>query len=192
MIGLFKTIVAGLVGVALGLAATWLALERGVAFGETHLGPWRANPRAAFADADPYTRAERARTGESPLSQAEGMSFIAARDSDGNRLDPRCDYVFAGPLPAARVWTLSSIDRAGRPLANPAGHNAISSVEVVRDQDGRFDVIASARARSGNWLPIAGDAPFQLMLRLYDTTGSAAAGVMSQDQMPSLRRAACP
>ena len=51
---------------------------------------------------------------------------------------------------------------------------------MVRDQDGRFDVIASARARSGNWLPIAGDAPFQLMLRLYDTTGSAAAGVMSR------------
>ncbi|MBX9760961.1 MAG: DUF1214 domain-containing protein [Beijerinckiaceae bacterium] len=187
-----KTIVAGLVGVALGLAATWLALERGVAFGDTQLGPWSGNARAAFSDADPYTRAERARTGESPLSPAEGMMFLAARDSDGARLDPRCDYVFSGALPAARLWTLSSIDRDGRPVANPAGRNAISSAELVRDQDGRFEIIASSRARSGNWLPIAGDASFQFMLRLYDTTGGAAAGVMSDEQMPSLRRAACP
>lgn len=191
MIGLLKTIVAGLVGVGLGLAATWLALERGVTFGDTQLGPWSGNPRAAFSDADPYTRAERARTGESPLSQAEGMTFLANRDSDGARLTPRCDYVLSGALPAARVWTLSSIDRAGWPIANPSGRNAISSAELVRDQDGSFEVIASAKARSGNWLPLSPDAPFQLMLRLYDTTGAAATGVMSSEQMPSLRRTAC-
>jgi hypothetical protein len=191
LIGLFKAIVAGLLGLVLGLGATWLVLEREMHVGETHLGPWRTNPRAAFADADPYSRAERARTGASPLSQAEGMTFIAARDSDGDRLDPRCDYVFGGAVPAARLWTLSSINRAGWPVGNGTGRNAISSAEVTRDQEGRFEVIASAKARSGNWLPIAADAPFQFMLRLYDTSGSAAAGVMSQEQMPSLRRGAC-
>lgn len=191
MIGLFKTVIAALTGVALGLAATWLALERGVAFGEVHLGPWTAQPRAAYADADPYTRAAQARTGVSPLSQAEGMSFIADRDSEGARLDPSCDYVISGQTPTARLWTLSSIDPDGRPIANRSGRNAISSAEIVRDQDGRFEVIASANARPGNWLPLDEHGRFELMLRFYDTTGGSAAGI-SQEQMPTLAKVLCP
>lgn len=191
MIGLFKTIVAALVGVALGLAATWFALERGVTFGETHLGAWRGNARAAYSDADPYTRALRARNAESPLSQAEGLTFLAARDDTGERLDPRCDYTIDGAMPAARVWTLSSIDRTGAPVANATGRNAIASTEIVRDQTGGFEIVASPHARAGNWLPLNEAAPFQFMLRLYDNTGSAAVGVMSREQMPRVRKGTC-
>lgn len=191
LIGLLKTIVAGLLGVALGLAATWMAIGAGVAPGDVELGPWRGNPQAAYADADPYTRAKRAQTGESPLSQAEGLTFIAARDDDGDRLDARCDYAIGASMPAARMWTLSSIDPAGRPIANTAGRNAIASSEIVRDQDGRFEIVAAANARAGNWLPLAHGETFRLMLRLYDTTGSAAAGIMAREQMPSVRKGTC-
>ena len=191
VIGLLKTIVAGLIGVALGLAATWYAVGGSVTFGDAALGAWSGSPRAAYADADPYTRAIRARSGASPLSQAEGLTFFAARDDAGAQLDPRCDYVIGGAMPAARLWTLSSIDQDGKPVANEFDRNAISSVEVVRDQNGAFAVIAAANARAGNWLPIARSTPFILMLRLYDTTGSAAAGVMAREQMPSVRKGTC-
>ena len=68
---------------------------------------------------------------------------------------------------------------------------SISSAEIVRDQDGRFEIAASANARAGNWLPLASGKSFRLMLRLYDATGSAAAGVMSREQMPTLRKGSC-
>lgn len=191
LIGLLKTIVAGLIGLALGLAATWAAVDGGVELGDVELGPWRGNPRAAYADTDPYTRAKRAHTGESPLSQAEGLTFVAARDDDGARLDARCDYVIGGSIPAARLWTLSSIDRDGRPIANATGRNAISSAEIVRDRNGSLEIVAAANARAGNWLPLARGENFRLMLRLYDTTGSAAAGIMSREQMPSVRKGSC-
>ncbi|MDP2357125.1 MAG: DUF1214 domain-containing protein [Beijerinckiaceae bacterium] len=191
MTGLLKTIVAALFGAALGLGATWYALGGGVSFGFVELGPWRGNPRAAYADADPYTRAARARTGQSPLSQAEGLTFFASVDDDGARLDPRCAYTIGGAIPAARLWTLSSLDRNGKPIANAVGRNAISSIEIVRDQDGRFEIAVASEARAGNWLPIARNEPFQLMLRLYDATGSAAAGVMAREQMPAISKGSC-
>ena len=191
MIGLLKTIGAALLGLALGLAATWYAVSGGVNVGLLELGPWRGNPRAASADADPYSRAIRARTGQSPLSPAEGMTFFAAIDDNGTKLDPRCEYFIGGPMPAARVWTLSSIDPDGKPVANATGRNTITSVEIVRDQTARFEIVAAAQARPGNWLPLSPVQPFQFMLRLYDTTGSAAAGVMAREQMPSIRKGAC-
>jgi hypothetical protein len=191
LIGLLKTIVAALIGLALGLTATWYAVGGGVNVGSVELGPWRGNPRAAYTDADPYTRAVRARSGQSPLSQAEGMTFLAALDDSGARLNPRCDYVIAGAMPAARLWTLSSMDGDGRPVRNATGRNAITSVEIVRDQNARFEIVAAAQARAGNWLPLAPDESFQLMLRLYDTAGSAAVGVMSREQMPSIRKGTC-
>ncbi len=191
MTGLLKIIVAALIGATLGLSATWHALGGGVSFGFVELGPWRGNSRAAYADADPYTRAARARTGQAPLSQAEGLTFFASVDDQGQRLDSRCTYRIGGAMPAARVWTLSSIDRIGKPLANETGRNAISSVEIVRDQDGRFEVVMASAARAGNWLPIATVESFQLMLRLYDATGSAAAGVMAREQMPAITKGSC-
>ena len=191
LIGLLKAILAAVIGACLGLAATWLALERNVTFGETRLGPWIHNPRAAYADADPYTRAHRARMGDVPLSQGEGLLFFATASADGSPLDPRCDYVISGPMPPARLWTLSAMTPDGQPTQATATRTSISSAEIVRDHAGGFDIIASARARPGNWLPLPPTGAFVFMLRLYDTSGSAAAGVMTGDQMPGLRRGRC-
>lgn len=159
--------------------------------GDVRLGAWTHQPRAAYADADPYTRARRARDGVSPLSQAEGLSFIARRDASGEPLRPTCDYVIAGRPLAARLWTLSVLTPDGRPAHAPAGPASISSAEIVRDQEGRFMVLASAKARPGNWLALPDEERFVLLLRLYDTTGSATAGVLSADQLPTLRPERC-
>ncbi|HEY8578946.1 MAG TPA: DUF1214 domain-containing protein, partial [Beijerinckiaceae bacterium] len=181
----------GFIGVVLGLGATWWTVEHGVRFGAAEAGPWRSFPRSAYADADPYTRAAIARSGEIPLASAEGLTFLATADETGARLDPACDYVIASPIPAARFWSLSTTTETGRLIANDTGRLAVTSAEVVRDARGRFEVIASSEARPGAWLPLAPGRPFLLALRLYDTPAAAASGSLTADQMPRLVRGAC-
>ena len=193
---LLKVLCAALLGIVLGLGATWSVVERGYRFNAVTAGPWTGFPRNAYADAEPYARAVLARSGEIPLSLAEGLSFIAREDEDGRTLDARCDYIIASPIPAARFWTLTPMTPEGG-LIPPAagrfdtGRIGVTSAEIVRDGRGRFEIVASTRARAGAWLPLTPGAPFVLMLRLYDTPASAAAASLTADQMPRLQRGAC-
>jgi hypothetical protein len=166
-------------------------VDRGYRFGAVEAGPWTSFPRNAYADAEPYARAVIARSGEIPLSLAEGLSFIARQDEDGRTLDARCDYIIASPIPAARFWTLTPMTPDGGLIANDVGRFGLTSAEIVRDGRGRFEIVASPRARAGAWLPLTPGAPFVLMLRLYDTPSSAAATSLTVDQMPRLQRDAC-
>jgi hypothetical protein len=66
---------AALIGIALGLAVTFVTLERGFGFGAVQAGPWTAWPRVGASDIDPYARAVLSRTGEIPLAAAQGIAF---------------------------------------------------------------------------------------------------------------------
>lgn len=190
MVSFLKSIVAVALGVALGLAATFFAVERGMGLGAVRVGPWTGWPKTGSPDADPYARAVLARTGETPLGITEGLSFIARSDSAGALLDPRCDYVVSGAVPSARWWTLTALAPDGRLADNPARINGLGSAELLRRSDG-FEIVVSASARPGNWLPIAADQAFVLMLRLYDTTMSATASALDEKNMPSIARGRC-
>ncbi len=191
MFSLIKSIVATLIGVALGLAATWAAVERGQRFGAVTTGPWVSWPKSAYRDADPYTRASIARTGEIPLSLAEGLFFLARNDATGSALDPRCDYVMGGAIPPARYWTLTAMTPKGALIPNNSDRYGLTSAEIVRAANGGFEVTISSRARPGNWLPTAPGAPYVLALRLYDTPASSSATALAASQMPSLRKGTC-
>jgi hypothetical protein len=188
---LLKVLCAALLGIVLGLGVTWSAVERGYRFNAVDAGPWTSFPRNAYADAEPYARAAIARSGEIPLSLAEGLSFIARQDEAGRPLDARCDYIITSPIPAARFWTLTPMTPDGGLIANDVGRFGVTSAEIVRDGRGRFEIVASSQARAGAWLPLTSGAPFVFMLRLYDTPSSAAATSLTADQMPGLQRGAC-
>ena len=127
-----------------------------------------------------------------PLGSAEGLSFTAASDDGGRTLDPGCDYLVKGPMPPARYWTLSLLDRAGFPLANPANRYGFTSAEMLRlGEDAAGRIIVSSQARSGNWLPADDGRPFQLMLRLYDTSLSTGRGTLDSVRMPTITRVGC-
>ena len=179
-------------GVALGLAFTFVSVERGLGFGAVTAGPWTAWPRTGARDADPYARAVLSRSGETPLGTAEGLSFIARTDSAGALLDPRCDYTIGGATPAARWWTLTAMTPEGRLIDNRARVNGFTSSEVARDAEGGFEIIASSAARPGNWLPLSRSSPFIFVLRLYDTTMSATASALDGSSMPAISRRRCP
>lgn len=191
MLSWIKTLIAALIGAALGLAATWTAMERGHGFSAVSVGPWTAWPRSAYANADPYTRAIVARSGEIPLSLSEGIAFIARTDDAGAPLTPACDYVISSPIPSARFWSLTAMTPHGRLIQNPAGILGLTSAEIVRDSSGQFRILASTHARPGNWLPLAPGRPFQFVLRLYDTPTSSGVSSLRAQEMPGVRRGAC-
>ena len=186
---LFKIVVAVLCGVLLGLAFTINSLDpdrRGVT-----VGTWRSVPRDSGGDVDPYTLAADARAGLLPLGSAEGLSLVTSTDSNGAAFESRCDYVVEGPMPPARYWTLSLLDPSGYPVANAANRYGFTSAEVIRFNGEPVRIVISAKARSGNWLPVGRTREYVLMLRLYDTSLSSGRTSFDKVRVPPVTRGAC-
>jgi hypothetical protein len=182
--------VAIVIATTIGFGTAWYAVEHGTLFDAAAIGNWTAFPLSGSPDADPYTIARLARTGEIPLGAGEGIAFTAETDSAGVSLSGNCDYTVAGQTPAARLWTLTAYANDGHLMANPAGRFGLDSRELVRRADGSFEIAVSSTVQPGNWLPTAPLAHFKLILRLYDTPltiGGRAADLV----MPSISRRRC-
>ena len=191
MLTLLKTFLMAVCGIALGLSATVLAVRGGFGLGAVRAGSWTAWPKTGTPEIDPYARAMLARTGEIPMGLAEGLLLVAARDSGGDWLEGRCDYVFSGKIPASRFWTVTIDTPDGALIDNPAQRHGATSSEIVRDEGGGFEIALSARARPGNWLPVGHDKRYVVALRLYDTVASATAAALDAAALPAIRRTGC-
>jgi len=146
-------------------------LRASTGFGSVSVGPWTAWPRVQAVNADPYAKARRAREGVLPLGNAEGVVFIADRDSEGGRLSTRCDYRLIGRTPPARFWTLHATDEGNESLGVDARFPAAyHSQHVLKNRSGGFDIAVGARPKPGNWLAVGSEAePLKLVLTLFDT-----------------------
>jgi hypothetical protein len=182
--------IAVAIAALVGFATAWFAVDRGFLFGGINVGPWEAWPRAGSPDADPYSIARLARTGEVPLGAGEGLAFTALTDQGGAPLTGNCTYRLDGQTPAARLWTLTAYDGNGRLMTNPARRTGFHSREILRRLDGSFVIDVSSDVQPGNWLPIATTGPFSLVLRLYDTPLTTG-GEVSEELMPRIVREAC-
>ncbi len=182
--------IAILIATLLGFATAWYAIDHGFMFSRVSVGPWSAWPGAGSPDADPYSIARLARTGEVALGAGEGLAFTAINDQDGQPLAGNCTYRLDGQTPAARLWTLTAYDEAGRLMSNPARRTGFHSREIVRRPDGSFVIMVSARVQPGNWLPISTPGAFSLVLRLYDTPLTTG-GEVSDTTMPRIIREGC-
>jgi len=177
-------------GAAIGIYSAKLALDRNISGDLVRAGPWEMRVSESLGSADPYARAERARSGAIPLGAGEGFMLAARRDSAGQRLDGHCIYRVAGATPAARFWTLTLFGEKGRPVPNEAHRQAFSSTELTRDDTGGYAISIAADVRPGDWLPAPASGGFLLLLRLYDTPIGAGASVTSE-QVPAISRLAC-
>lgn len=182
--------IAILVATITGFGTAWLAVEHGHMFGSVSIGPWTAWPDAGSADADPYSVALLARSGEVPLGAGEGLAFTATTDSQGEGLSGNCTYQVDGQTPAARLWTLTAYDAEGRLMVNPAHRSGFQSREILRKPDGRFSIIVSPVVEPGNWLPTARVVKLQLVLRLYDTPLTTTTEFVNID-MPTIDKVRC-
>ncbi len=184
-------LVIALVGLALGLAATAVVLGRGWQPGAVAVGPWVTHPRIGTTAIDPYAQADLARSGGVPMSSSEGLSFTATTDDTGFRLVRTCSYRLSGGMPPARFWTLTATDRDGRTIDDAARRSAFVSTTVIRDAVGPVTIEVGPEARPGNWLPLSGDGPLTLTLRLYDTPLTGNTAEIAGAALPGIARRSC-
>lgn len=188
---LINLAIAIAIAVIVGFGSAALVLDRERMFGAVTRGAWTAWPDTGSADADPYTAAMLARTGEVPLGAGEGLAFSADADDQGGRLTGNCTYRVTGQTPPARLWTLTVYDGDGHLMENPAQRTVFHSREVLRHENGSFTIAVSRSAQPGNWLPVTTEDRFRLILRLYDTplAGGASIGAIV---VPGIERVGCP
>lgn len=179
------------IAILIGLGSAFLVLDRDRLFGAVTRGAWTAWPDSGSPDADPYTAAMLARSGEVPLGGGEGLAFAAEEDSDGQRLRGACRYRVTGQTPPARLWTLTAYDGDGHLMDNPARRTAFHSREILRREDGSFEIAVARTPEPGNWLPVSTTGRIRLILRLYDTplAGGASIGDIA---MPAITKVDCP
>jgi hypothetical protein len=188
VLGLFLSLA---VAAAIGLGTTWIAVTQGAAYGGITIGAWTAWPKVGTPDIDPYARATIARSGELPIGSGDGLAFYARTDDSGKPLDGRCEVAVSGITPQARYWTIALYDSAGRLVANSMQRYGFTSQEIVRQADGAFEMIASPRARPGNWLPTGAVERYVLVLRLYDTPVGVGTRTGHDAPMPSIVERKC-
>jgi hypothetical protein len=184
---LFGLLLSFVVAAAIGLGSTWYALTQNLAFGSLSLGAWKAYPRTGTAGIDPYARAAISRNGELPVGTGDGIAFTAAADDEGRPLDGRCDVLVRGITPPARYFTVTLYTPSGRLVANSLDRHGYTSQELIREPAGEFDIVASPRARAGNWLPTGGIERYVLMMRFYDTSLGIATRAGREAPMPTVK-----
>ena len=174
-----------------GGALTWLSIQNNHGFGTLNIGQWTAWPLAGSVNADPYSTAKVAAAGDVPLGAAEGLAFHARLDRQGNALRRNCQYQLSGITPPARLWTLTAHDMKNRVLFKSNGRPShLLSRQLLRQPDGRFNIVAGPDLAAGNWLEVDGQGPYQLIIRLYDSpiTGT---GRITDAEMPSVALVGC-
>ena len=176
------------------MGLTWFMTQSIQPLDAIKLGPWVASPNAGTPDADPYSRARLARTGELPLGSGEGLALVARTDSSGRELQSDCIYRVLGQTPQARLWTLSVEAADGRALASGDNITAVGSDGLFRQGDGGLNVVVAPTPQAGIWLASNGagrfDSPIRLVARLYDTPARTVTA-LTNFVMPAISRERC-
>lgn len=173
-----------------GLGSAWWVIRDGSGIEVVRKGPWESWIAAGNPDADPYTRAMLARSGRIPMASAEAIFFRATTDSNGDGLTGKCDYLIHGTPLDSRWWTLTVADDNDILIANTANRYAFNSLNVLRNNDGSFNIQLAPTARSGNWIPSGGRDALTLTLRLYDTA-MISNGNIADPNLPRIVRGEC-
>jgi len=187
---ILRLLVAAAASLALGLWSAWLSVRSPAPVDTIRLGVWQAWPNAGTSDADPYSRARLARTGEIPLGSGEGLMLLALTDDSEEPLTASCDYSIAGQTPPARLWTVAIEDQDGHSIGMRDGVAALASDTLLRADNGAFRISLSPRPQGGNWISTEEAQRFRIVIRLYDTTARTGTELTTLE-MPKITRGFC-
>jgi hypothetical protein len=185
------TLVALVIAIGGGGASVWYTLQAQKGVGAITVGAWTAFPDIGTSDADPYSKARVSREGVLALGRAEGLAFVAERDSAGEPLRRECAYTIDGSFPIARFWTLYAADHSldvidtGKP--RPA---TLQSYQILRRPDNTALISIGNRPSLGNWLYTQGAGPMYFVLTFYDTPIASSTG-LSDITLPQIVRTGC-
>lgn len=189
---LILILIVVLSGFAAGVGLTAFAIGNGAPYLVQQVRGWEFSPRIGSPDIDPYARARLFAEGELPLAAGEGYTLRTHADIDGAPLQAACRYQLSSPFPAARYWTVTLTDRAGRLVPHLAERSGFTSAEIVRRHDGRFSIEIGPEPLAGNWLPTGGrNGGFEIVLRFYETPLAATATLLDPRTIPTLRKTGC-
>lgn len=138
---------------------------------------WTTNYRGPRFGTDDLLRAAVAKDQIFVAVPEEAVYPIARVDADGSKLDGAHRYrihFLPGQLPPVDAfWSITAYDDTGFMIPNPASRYSVGdrTQGLVVDKDGGVTVELSstepAAGSAANWLPVAPEAPFYLMMRLY-------------------------
>jgi hypothetical protein len=151
-----------------GIGSAWVMIHSGSRLTTAQQGVWQSWPTAGRPDTDPYTRAHNVRLGLLPLNPSLALTYHARTDEDGGRIHSSCDYRVSMDGLDAAWWSLAVFDDAGSVIRNSAQRHAYNVATVVREIDGKTDVVLARDARPGNWLPTSGAGNITLALVIQD------------------------
>lgn len=159
---------------AVRLASLRLGVER---------NGWTTNYRGPRFGSDLMLRAAVAKDQIFVAVPEEAIYPIARVDAAGIRLDGAHRYRIcfdSGQLPPVDAfWSITAYDDTGFMIPNAVHRYSVGDRTdgLVADKDGGVTIEVGATApvdgATVNWLPVAADAPFYLMMRLYRPQGSA-------------------
>ncbi|QPC94034.1 DUF1214 domain-containing protein [Mesorhizobium sp. INR15] len=174
-----------------GGGSVWYALKIQDGVGAIRIGQWTAFPDIGTPAADPYSKARVAREGVLALGRAEGLSFVAERDSAGEQLKRECAYKIVGGFPTARFWTLYAADQSlGVIQTTKPRLAALQSYQVLRQPDNSVIISVSKRPSPGNWLLSDGFGRMYFVLTFYDTPIASSTG-LSDVTLPLITKVGC-
>lgn len=186
-----QTCLALAIAIAGGGVSVWYVLNRQDGIGAIQIGQWTAFPDIGTPAADPYSKARVAREGILALGQAEGLSFFAERDAQGQELRRNCAYTIEGSFPTARLWTLYAADKSLNVLTSDKPRPmALHSNEILRRDDNSATISVGARPAPGNWLIVQGKGAMYFVLTFYDTSIATSTG-LSDISLPQIQRVNC-
>jgi hypothetical protein len=184
-----KILLTLIVGMALGLAATWATAIHGTKSGGVGDGPWHTSLFAGSSEGNPYLRAFIAVHGLLALSREETIYYTATDDSDGHALDGHCSYRLEGSALPARWWSITAYGADDFLIQNAADRYSASMNSVARRTDGTFAVTLAQRQVEGDWIPVAAGR-FDLTIRLYNPRTDVVAEP-GRVALPAIKKAAC-
>jgi hypothetical protein len=161
-------LVAIVLGSAIGIGSTILALKIGASVGAVKNGPWRTNLTVGSGQADMYTRAMVAVGGLLALNQSETIYYQALTDDSGQMFSGDNVYRIEGKVPDARWWSITLYGADYFLIPNELNRYSYSGNSVTYDRNGKFTIHISKTRMPGNWLPLGDQKKFFLSLRLYN------------------------
>ncbi|MEO1701447.1 MAG: DUF1214 domain-containing protein [Pseudomonadota bacterium] len=157
-----------------------------------HAESWRGYPGLATRSADPYARANLARTGKLAIADTEGIEFTARRDAEGAALRSDCNYNVVGNVPANRLWTFRVEPVAAQLETALIPSTFMNSRLHARTRDVDVNLNVGPRPSGLNWLSVDNTSAEQLafVITFYDSAVATTATFTDLD-MPVIYPTGC-
>ena len=181
-----------IIAIMLGLGITSLSLNTGSGVAATRHGGWKSWKNSGHLNADPYTRAYIAKTGQLPLPPQIAQTYFALYDNAHRRLHTSCTYLIESPAVEAKWWTLAVYDYNGKIFENPIKRYSFNAESAMIKFEGGFHIYLSQSPQPENWLPIGNQGPFVLVYRLYRKNLTDEKVTLEDDvPLPLVKRISC-